>query len=198
MSFINFTGHIKRSFEKVLREIFSGELAPLGYRYSPEKEKSQIAIYRDDPRVAEKYPCIIIDASGGSLDMTTLGNEEFGILKNKDGVPSYLISSGQIIADISITVRADTQDDRENIIDALGIFLRSIARNALAQENIAYNRIEFAGETSDTSPTGDTKFNGEIRIPGCFLDWESKIKLEGAIIKDIEVNADSVNVEVGS
>ena len=163
---LRYINYCKNAFIIALRAAFANRFTPEQYRYSEDKGKRQLSIYRAWVKRQTKYPCILVETEPGDFSISTLDAEEGYI--NDDpatGEEATVTCTGTMTLPIHLTVMALTPTDREKLTDLLAIYVRWVFRNKFFREGIPFLDIRAgeAGEDVDES-ANKVVFKGEVTI----------------------------------
>jgi hypothetical protein len=193
IEFINLTSHVKRAFEDGMRILFSSDSTPAAYKWDKDISKSQIAIYREFPREMAKYPAIMIQAAAADAKISSLHAQEQKQVSDKDGNPIGVKIGGPLTMPVRLVVMAQTQDDREKLVDMVIWYAELLGRNVLARYEIAYIGIDTEGEGQEIGPDGEIIFSNTVVVScyteySSFLSWETFKKIRELQITGTETS----------
>lgn len=139
---------IKRAFIDALRASFADENMPIEFRYNDDSNKSQISIYRNYPSRVEKLPFIVVQSGSGDASLDFLGDqlESQGDEEIVNGKAYCYVYGGKLTLDMTISLATATIRDLENLTDLTMCFMRIVFIDLFRDMNLAYNKINIAGE----------------------------------------------------
>lgn len=168
---------LKRAFVSVLRTVFSDESIAEEYRYSPDRAKRQLSIFRAFPKRITSLPCIIVETDISDVSIKQLGEEIVEQILDDDGKTVLgRIYGGVCWVPVKITIMAKTTTDREMLTDLVSSYIRFAARPLFAKNRVEYLDIQ-AGEAGDEPLSEkDRMFIGTVDVK-CQTEFRSLIDM---------------------
>ncbi len=170
--------YLKLAFLRVLRVVFTDESIPPQYRYSPDREKRQLAIFTAWPERTEKLPYLIIDSESANVSIQQLGQEIVAreyVEENGHDVHMADIYGGVMFVPIKIEIAAQSTTDRDIITDIVSGYIRYAARSLFQANGLNYLDIQ-AGSDGEEGEGANTVFKGKVEVK-CQTEFRQRIDL---------------------
>lgn len=158
----------KSDFVLILRNCFSSTLADENLRFNEDKNLTKIQIFKGFPNVIEFYPSIFITANYGDFSFKYLNNDFISEDTNKS------IFSSPVEFTISINIYANSQLERERIIDHLIFFMKYLFLGEFRSKNFVFYKQLNLGSEGTEERHNRLIYTASMNIP-CFSEYQSEL-----------------------
>lgn len=194
LTYLRGTRFIKDYFVKYINYIFyAGENDQIDFYDGTKKIE-----FSNTPMAVKQYswdfrylPVIEVGPANGRFEMRSIAKDYIDGAQYGDNNEDYKETGGDIVLDISFTVIATTQEERDNIVDILGVYLsHPTAKDFFQQHMIAIEDVpSISDEGQDPRPDIDHKpFRASLTMPvrGIWRDNTSQDEFLADIVAYID------------
>jgi hypothetical protein len=138
----------------------------------------------------------MVECDVANVSIQQLGQEKIGqVLSDDRSTVLFDTYGGVMWVPVKLTVYAKTTTDRERITDLASIYIRFMARNLFALNNIEYLDIQ-AGDAGEEEVNGITTFVGTVTVK-CQAEFKQDVDMR--IYQEVlSINLNDIKFAVGS
>ena len=138
--------------------------------------RSGISIHAAWPGRDVIKPSLTIETGDAQVGPTTLDDESWQEVETSEGVRKGRILTGVFWFPLMVHVEAESEQDRDRVLDVCSMLFRVIFRDKFRQVGISYLDISTQKNPEETGP-GGLLFPGTLTIQvqsqfTCFVDYE--------------------------